>query len=121
MGAPAVGRSGSDGRLADTEATALAGRTAHFDAGAVRIADGFHDREAEAGAALVTRARAVDTEEAFEDVGERFGRYPDAVVSNVEDGAALLLRDLEFDATAVGSVFDRVVEQIDNDLFESRP
>ncbi len=108
-------------RLSDPEAAAQPGRAAHLDASAVRVADRFHDREAQARPSLVAGARAVDTEESFEDVREGFGGYADAVIRDVQNRVARLLRDLEFDAAAVGCVFDGVVEKVHDDLFEGAP
>src|ERR1700742_1884154 len=102
-----MGASGGE-RLADTETTALPGRTTHLDLGAMGITDGFHDRQAETGAALVAGARAVDTEETLEYMGECFGRNADAVIRHFQHGATPFLGDLEFDAAAVGRVLDGV-------------
>jgi hypothetical protein len=46
--------------------------------------------------------------------------HADAVIRDIQNSVALLLRYLEFDAAAIGCVFDRVVEQVDDNLFESR-
>jgi hypothetical protein len=71
--------------------------------------------------ALLARARAVDTEEAFEHVRQRLGRNADAVIGDFENREALLAPHGEAYAAAARGVLDGVVEQIDDHLFEPRP
>src|SRR6185312_16465019 len=54
----------------------------HF--AAVGLDDVFHDGQAEAGAALLPRARLVDAVETFEYPGKRFSRNAGAVIAHGE-------------------------------------
>src|SRR5687767_9527237 len=109
------------GRFGDgeKESAALAEFALYPDFAAVGLDDVFDDGEAEAGAALVAGAGAIDAVETFEDAALRFGRNAGAVVGD-GDGCTLRIGfGGDSDGAAGRAVFDAVVDEVVDDLFEA--
>ena len=68
----------------------------------------------------VARARAVDAEEALEDVRQRLRRDADAVIGDLEYRVGPSRRTSQAHAPAARGVLDGVVEQVDDHLLEAR-
>ena len=91
-----------------------------FDAdGAVHGFDEvFDDREAEAGATDVAGAAGVDAVEALEQALFVFAFDARSVVFDDEAGDVVVAGGADADVSSGWCVFDRVVDQIDEDLIE---
>lgn len=81
------------------------------DRAAVGVDDPFGDRQPEAVAALLARARFVDAVKAVENAADVFRRDADAGVFDGKEHVLWLGADRQRHLAAFGGVFDRVVEQ----------
>src|SRR5215469_8824055 len=114
-------RGGVGQGLAYAERAALAGRAQDFDLGAVGRADRLDDGEPESRAALLARARDIDTVEALEHVRQCLGRDADAVVGDIENREVAFAPHRQAYLAPARGVLDGVVEQIDDHLLQARP
>src|SRR2546425_2435794 len=97
-------------------------RTAHhLDPPAVRLGDPLADREAQPGAGPLAGAgaRRVGAPEAVEDVRQIARRDPDPGVGDADRDLAVLLAQLDADATPAGSVLHRVLNQVQHQLTDA--
>src|SRR5687767_14930872 len=99
----------------EKESAAVAEFALDPDFAAVGLDDVFDDGEAEAGAALVAGAGAIDTVEAFEDAALRFGRNAGAIVGDGDGGALTIGFGGDGDGAAGRAVFDAVVDEVVDD------
>src|SRR6185503_9444879 len=109
-------------RQANREYGAHARATARGDdAATVQLDDLVHDRQPEPGAtgAHALGAHALHLPRGIEEMGQRIGRDPDAVVAHDELGVVLAAVTLDDDIASGGRASDRVREQIVHDLLET--
>ena len=109
---------GSGAGQVDQEGAALAGGAVYVDVAVVFLGDAPGDGEAEAAAAWFVGVGVAGAVKALEDVGQIFRRDADAGVADFEDGALLLDGERQFDGSSGGGVFEGVVDEGDDDLFE---
>ena len=108
-------------RQTDGEAAALAGRAVQAHFAAVQARKPRNEGQTQAGALILAGQAAVDLDEGLKEPGLILQRDADA---GVADGEAQPLCagigvDREADASACGSEFDGVAEQVDQDLLET--
>ena len=106
-------------RDGEKESAAVAEFAFDPDLAAVGLDDVFDDGEAEAGAALVAGAGAIDAIEAFEDAALCFGWNARAVVGNGDGRAVGVHFGGDGNGAAGRAVFDSVVDEVVDDLFET--
>ena len=108
----------------EDEARAVAGRALDPDRAAHQLDDALGDREAEPGAAVATRCRAVGLGEFLEQPLDLFGRHADARIANREAQrlGAVVARfecDRELDVAAVGELH-RIRQQVAQHLAQAQ-
>ena len=89
------------------------------DPAAMPLDDTAADRESEPEPGIALGRRVVRPPERFEDRRLRTRRETDAVVTNNQEGAAVVRPQRQADLTAVGRVLGGVVEEVAEDLFET--
>ena len=121
----------------EDERRAVAGHALDADASAHELGKPLANREAEAGAAIFARGRGIDLGKGFEEPVHSLGGNADASVAHGEfedDARGILVQtglEAERGAFAVGAAhferdaagrrkFDRVVDEIDDDLAQAR-
>ena len=85
----------------------------------MQLGEALHHRQADAeSAAPADRARLALHEE-LEDPGQDVARDTDAGIAHTQDAVTALARHADLDGAARRRVFDRVVEQVHDDLLQS--
>ena len=79
-----------------------------------------HERKADSETAAGARQRSIHLVEQLEDVLQVFGGQADTIVAHTQHHLPTLLGEIHLDATTRVGVFGRVVEQVRNDLLETR-
>src|SRR5882724_10221729 len=74
-------------RQCNREATSAAFLTRNSDVRTVGGANGFHDGQAQPGAARVTRAGLVRPVKSFKNVGQSLSRYPHSIICYLQDSS----------------------------------
>ncbi len=107
------GRAGARRWISREVAGPAAGLALDVESAFVGLGDGVADRQAQAGGAGLAGAGRVDSIEPLEDARQVFGRDPDAGVLDEQLGLALVVLQADADEPPRGSVFDGVVDQIE--------
>ena len=115
LGFPA---SGSSFGQVKGERAALSRSALHGDLSAVSLDDVLDNGKSQAGAAQPPAAGFIHAVETLEDAGQVLGGDPAAPVAHVHGGALGGVFRFDFDLAAAGTVFDGVVNQIDEGLFQ---
>ncbi len=108
---------------AEPEHRALAGPAAHADGAAHQFDEAPRDRQAQAGAAVPARGRAVGLHEGLEDALLRLRRDADAGILDLAQerepvGILALRHDAQLDAAAFGEL-DRIADQVHQHLLDT--
>src|SRR5262245_628601 len=107
-------------RKFDAENAAVAGRAGRFDATVMGGANGSDNRESEARTTQFARARFIDAIKSFKNARQRFRGNPHAIIGYFEKSFAVVSAHVQTDGSALGRIFNGVVEKIDDDLLHPR-
>src|SRR3954471_21806298 len=108
-----------DGRKSEVERTALPDFGFMPNLAVVALDDVFDNGQAEASAALFARTGFIHAIEPFEDAVHAFGRDAGAVVAHADFDHAIFNAGIDPDRAFGAAIFDRVVDQIKEDLLEA--
>ena len=86
----------------------------------MRFDESLHDVEAEPGAADVARRRRRDALKLLEQLRDVLGRDAESAVLDVDLDLVADRTGRDADGRPIGGVLDRVVDEVDEDLFELR-
>src|SRR5216684_4072867 len=110
----------SQERQLNIETTAMAFLAGNADFSAMRGADGLHYGKAQSRPAGVARACLIRPVEALEDVRKGVGRYPSAIVRDLEDRCTPVSANTHFDFAAFLCVFDGIGDKVHDNLLKAR-
>ena len=83
------------------ETTAMAFFAGNLDFSAMGRADGLHDGQAQSCPTGVAGACLIRPVEALEDMGQGMGRYPNAIVGDLEDSGTAASANVHLDFAAI--------------------
>ena len=104
----------------DGEDAAFARRAFDIDAALMGLDDVLDDGQAEAGAAELAAAGAIDAVEALEEARQVLRGDAAAAIADVDGDFVVILACEDFNLAAGFAVFDGVIDEVNDGLFEER-
>src|SRR5262245_3500015 len=102
----------------DAEAGSQVRLAVDFDRSSVLFHYPFNEAESKADALDLLRTRGIGAIKTFEDVGHGFRRDSSSVVRDAKNDLMVFAPAVDIHPASLGSVFDRVIDQIEHRAFQ---